>query len=74
MGQPILALTPIHNDISLVRNALRRCLSNRLKAEDFTFLELFSRILIGRKNCPGSSSNSSIWHYLTSTKMKSQEH
>ncbi|KAJ9420128.1 hypothetical protein QL093DRAFT_2590155 [Fusarium oxysporum] len=52
MDQPILALTPIHNDVSLVRNALRRCLSNRLKAEDVTFLELFSRILIGRKNCP----------------------
>ncbi|KAM0080068.1 hypothetical protein ACKRZS_007788 [Fusarium odoratissimum] len=52
MGQPILALTPIHNDVSLVRNALRRCLSNKLKAEDVTFLELFSRILIGRKDCP----------------------
>ncbi|KAJ4134043.1 hypothetical protein BFJ63_vAg7846 [Fusarium oxysporum f. sp. narcissi] len=56
MGQPILALTPIHNDISLVRliyilkaNALRRCLSNRLKAEDITFLKLFSRILIGHE-------------------------
>ncbi|QKD55508.2 uncharacterized protein FOBCDRAFT_320262, partial [Fusarium oxysporum Fo47] len=36
----------------LKANALRRCLSNRLKAEDVTFLKLFSRILIGRKNCP----------------------
>nr|RBQ91376.1 hypothetical protein FVER53263_13181 [Fusarium verticillioides] len=33
-------------------NVLRRCLSKRLKADDVAFLELFSRILIGRDNCP----------------------
>ncbi|KAF5985424.1 hypothetical protein FBULB1_2920 [Fusarium bulbicola] len=33
-------------------NALRRCLSKKLNAEDVAFLELFSRILIGRDNCP----------------------
>ncbi|KAG5803385.1 hypothetical protein H9Q74_014178 [Fusarium xylarioides] len=33
-------------------NVLRRCLSKRLNADDVAFLELFSRILIGRDNCP----------------------
>ncbi|PNP78916.1 hypothetical protein FNYG_07781 [Fusarium nygamai] len=35
-----------------VLNALRRCLSKKLNAQDVAFLELFSRILIGRNNCP----------------------
>ncbi|KAF5253560.1 hypothetical protein FANTH_1632 [Fusarium anthophilum] len=34
-------------------NVLRRCLSKKLNAEDVAFLDLFSRILIGRDNCPG---------------------
>ncbi|KAF5528900.1 hypothetical protein FNAPI_14058 [Fusarium napiforme] len=33
-------------------NALRRCLSKKLNADDVAFLELFSRILIGRDNYP----------------------
>ncbi|KAF5591611.1 uncharacterized protein FSUBG_10424 [Fusarium subglutinans] len=38
-------------------NALRRCLSKKLNAEDVAFLELFSRILIGRDNCPDEISS-----------------
>ncbi|KAF5575552.1 hypothetical protein FPANT_11295 [Fusarium pseudoanthophilum] len=39
--------------INLLRwNVLRRCLSKKLNADDVAFLELFSRILIGRDNCP----------------------
>ncbi|KAF5617123.1 hypothetical protein F25303_13359 [Fusarium sp. NRRL 25303] len=52
MDQPILALTPSHHDVSPLWNVLRRCLSRRLNADDVAFLELFSRILIGRGNCP----------------------
>ncbi|KAF5710569.1 hypothetical protein FGLOB1_5400 [Fusarium globosum] len=51
MDQPILTLTPSHHDVGPVWNALRRCLSKRLNAADVAFLELFSRILIGRDNC-----------------------
>ncbi|CVK98652.1 uncharacterized protein FMAN_08521 [Fusarium mangiferae] len=52
MDQPILAPTPSHHDVSPFWNVLRRCLSKRLNADDVAFLELFSRILIGRDNCP----------------------
>ncbi|CZR49282.1 uncharacterized protein FPRO_08978 [Fusarium proliferatum ET1] len=55
MDQPILTLTPSHHDVGPVWNALRRCLSKRLNAADVAFLELFSRILIGRDNCSGPS-------------------
>ncbi|KAF4415101.1 hypothetical protein FACUT_13688 [Fusarium acutatum] len=52
MDRPILALTSTHKDVSLVRNAIRRCLSKKLNADDVAFLCLFSRILIGGDNCP----------------------
>ncbi|KAF5568193.1 hypothetical protein FPHYL_2926 [Fusarium phyllophilum] len=52
MDQPILAPAPTHHDVSPVWNVLRRCLSKKLNADDAVFLERFSRILIGRDNCP----------------------